>query len=236
MVWGLCNHASAGDLPPVPVPRENPLTEAKRVLGKALFWDEQLSFDNTVACGTCHQPRFGGTDGRRTGGPGHDGKLGTSDDVFASPGVVHRDSHGNVIHDPVFGDSPQVGVRIAPSNFMGLWADELFWDGRASTRFRDPASGQIAIRSGGALESQAVQPIMNSAEMADTARAWVDIEHKLSFVQPLALARHLPPDVAAAITAAGNSYPKLFAAAFGSPDITPTRVAFAIASYERTLV
>ena len=27
-------------LPPVPIPPENPITEAKRVLGKALFWDE----------------------------------------------------------------------------------------------------------------------------------------------------------------------------------------------------
>ena len=29
-------------LPPVPVPAENPITEPKRVLGKILFWDEQL--------------------------------------------------------------------------------------------------------------------------------------------------------------------------------------------------
>ena len=43
-----------GTLPPVPVPPENPITEAKRVLGKILFWDEQLSSDNTMACGTCH--------------------------------------------------------------------------------------------------------------------------------------------------------------------------------------
>ncbi len=28
----------------------------KRVLGKILFWDEQLSSDDTVACGTCHIP------------------------------------------------------------------------------------------------------------------------------------------------------------------------------------
>ncbi|HWN37344.1 MAG TPA: di-heme enzyme, partial [Gammaproteobacteria bacterium] len=39
-------------LPPVPVPAENPITEPKRVLGKILFWDEQLSSDGTVACGT----------------------------------------------------------------------------------------------------------------------------------------------------------------------------------------
>ena len=37
------------ELPVVPVPEENPITESKRVLGKILFWDEQLSSDDTVA-------------------------------------------------------------------------------------------------------------------------------------------------------------------------------------------
>ncbi len=41
---------------PPPESAENPVTEQKRVLGKILFWDEQLSSDDTVACGTCHIP------------------------------------------------------------------------------------------------------------------------------------------------------------------------------------
>jgi len=40
---------------------ENPVTEQKRVLGKILFWEEQLSSDDTVACGTCHIPAAGGS-------------------------------------------------------------------------------------------------------------------------------------------------------------------------------
>jgi cytochrome c peroxidase len=223
------------DLPAVPVPAQNPLSEAKRVLGKILFWDEQLSFDNTVACGSCHQPRFGGTDGRHAANPGHDGVLGTSDDVFASMGVVHRNSRGVAVKDPVFGYGPQVGGRAAPSNFGGLWADSLFWDGRATTVFRDPVSGHVVIPKGGALESQAAAPIMNPVEMADEDRSWRAIERKLAQATPLALARHLPPDVAAAIAARG-SYPQLFAAAFGDSHITAARIAFAIATYERTLV
>jgi cytochrome c peroxidase len=226
---------TTGDLPPVPTPQENPLSEPKRVLGKILFWDEQLSFDNTVACGTCHQPRYGGTDGRHAVSPGHDGVLGTSDDVFASPGVVHRNSNGVAVKDPVFGFAPQVGGRAAPSNFGGLWADSLFWDGRASTVFRDPVSGRVVIPKGGALESQTMGPIFNPVEMADEHRSWRALDRKLAQAAPLALARHLPPDVAAAI-AARDSYPQLFAAAFGDSDITPVRIAFAIATYERTLV
>jgi hypothetical protein len=53
-------------------------------------------------------------------------------------------------------------------------------------------------------------------------------------VVPLALATNLPPDVAAAL-AARPAYPQLFAAAFGDPAITARRIAFALASYERTL-
>ena len=40
-----------------PVPIENPITEEKRILGKLIFWEEQLSSDNTMACGTCHPLR-----------------------------------------------------------------------------------------------------------------------------------------------------------------------------------
>ena len=55
---------AAAQLGAVPAPTENPISEGKRVLGKILFWDEQLSNTNTVACGTCHIPSTGGTDPR----------------------------------------------------------------------------------------------------------------------------------------------------------------------------
>jgi cytochrome c peroxidase len=41
-------------LPPPPTPAGNPTTPNKALLGKALFWDEQLSSSRTMACGTCH--------------------------------------------------------------------------------------------------------------------------------------------------------------------------------------
>ena len=70
------------ELPDVPVPPENPITEAKRVLGKILFWDEQLSSDDTVACGTCHLPAAGGGDPRAAVHPGT--VPGSVDDVAGS--------------------------------------------------------------------------------------------------------------------------------------------------------
>ena len=48
------------------IPTENPVTEEKRILGKLLFWEEQLSSDNTMACGTCHQLPAGGAPPDRT--------------------------------------------------------------------------------------------------------------------------------------------------------------------------
>ncbi len=228
--------AMAQGLPPVPVPSQNPVTEAKRVLGKILFWDEQLSSDDTMACGTCHIPSAGGADPRQGVNPGADGVFGTADDVLGSPGVVHRDASGAVVDDPVFGTAPQVTGRAAPSFFANLHAPELFWDGRASSTFVDPADGTtVLIATGGALESQAVGPILSSVEMATDGRSWADVTAKLEIVRPLRLADDLPPDVAAAIDAAG-SYPALFAAAFGDGAITPARIGFAIATYERTLV
>jgi len=220
-------------LPPVPVPSENPITEEKRVLGKILFWDEQLSSDDTVACGTCHRPASGGADPRAGRNPGRE--PGTGDDVAGSPGIRRLDHEGRPQTDPVFGDGPRVTPRTAPSVFTALWADEIFWDGRAGSEFVDPQTGEVRIASGGALENQALMTLANDAEMARAARSWDELNRKLERVAPLALADRWPDDVSRAI-AAHTDYPSLFAAAFGDRNITAARIAMAIASYERTLV
>ena len=220
-------------LPAVPVPAGNPVTEPKRVLGKILFWDEQLSSDNTIACGSCHRPASGGADPRVGRYPGTD--KGTIDDVLGSPGIVSLDSNGLQRHDPVFGDAVQVTPRTSPSFFGAIWAPEVFWDGRAGGEFRDPLSGAVALAAGGALENQALASLANDAEMAKAGRTWAELAAKLERATPLALATDLPPDARAALEQSPR-YPDLFRAAFGDPAITPVRIAFAIATYERTLV
>jgi cytochrome c peroxidase len=45
---------SNGALPPVPVPPDNPQTDAKVRLGAQLYFDTRLSADNTISCATCH--------------------------------------------------------------------------------------------------------------------------------------------------------------------------------------
>lgn len=45
-------------LPPVPWPQDNPYSEPKAELGRALFYDKRLSSDGTISCASCHSPGF----------------------------------------------------------------------------------------------------------------------------------------------------------------------------------
>ena len=221
---------------PPPESAENPVTEEKRILGKILFWDEQLSSDDTVACGTCHIPAAGGADPRLSAHPGPDGLFATEDDTIGSAGIVHLNTLNEPVVDPVFGSDRQVTGRASPTMLMSMYAEDIFWDGRARSAFRDPLNtADILIPTGGALESQAVAPILSNVEMAREGRTWADVTNKLAVVTPLARAADIPPDMAAGLTV-NPSYPELFDAAFGDAAITPARIGMAIATYERTLV
>jgi cytochrome c peroxidase len=55
---------AGGSLPPVPIPADNPKTDAKVILGRQLYFDGRLSANNKISCATCHAPK--------TGWAGHD--------------------------------------------------------------------------------------------------------------------------------------------------------------------
>ena len=74
-----------GASPLVPVPPDNPLTEAKVELGRRLFFDAQLSRDSTVSCSSCHEPERSFSDGR-TVARGIDDKEGTRN----VPALINR--------------------------------------------------------------------------------------------------------------------------------------------------
>ncbi len=237
MAFATVAAAVAGEtpLPPVPYPTENTPTDAKRVLGKILFFEEQLSSDNSVSCATCHVMSRGGTDPRRRRNPGKNGSFGDAGDVFGSPGVASKTADGSADAASAFGLAPQVTPRTAPSPFASNYAKSILWDGRASDRFVDPVTNQVVVQQGGALESQALLPLVNATEMGHIERGFPEILERIAAVTPLALADRLPPDVAA--TLAGNpGYPELFRRAFGDTAIDASRIALAIATYERTLL
>ncbi|MDA1266529.1 MAG: hypothetical protein O2816_15725 [Planctomycetota bacterium] len=206
-----------GQLPEAMTPPGNPITPNKVRLGKALFWEEQLSAHDGVACGTCHRPSAGGSDPRVATHFGPDGEPGTDGDRLGSPGTPGR-----------------VTPRRPRSVLAASYGFELFWDGRATERFLDPLSGDVVLKWGAALETQALAPILHPDEMGAPGWGWPEVTRKLASVRPLALSPDVPGPLARWVGERG--YPALFAEAFGDADITPARIAQAIASYERTLV
>ena len=224
---------------PPTAPAGNPVTATKAYLGKALFWDEQLSSTRTVACGTCHHAINGGSDPRSLTNvtasthPGLDGVLGTADDVVGSPGVPLQPGSGKYQLSAAFGLKEQVTGRRSMASINAAYAPSLFWDGRATQVFRNPITNEIVLATGGALESQVLGPPVSSVEMGHAGRDWNDVAARVKEAKPLVLS----PSVPAALTVwIGNrNYPELFAEAFGTNEVTPVRIALAIATYERTL-
>ena len=225
--------------PPV-APVGNPVTATKAYLGKALFWDEQMSSTRTVACGTCHQPASGGSDPRTSAldlsstNPGPDGTFDTDDDIVGSRGVPSNNLDGTYNFNSLFGMNDQVTGRYAPSYLnAGYATDGLFWDGRATNEFRDQITNQVILSANASLESQSAGPPVNSGEMAHAGRDWSQIATRIANSEPLALASDIPGGLETWIN--GRTYPELFEEAFGTPEVTPARIAMAIATHERTL-
>ncbi|HKO97442.1 MAG TPA: cytochrome c peroxidase [Pyrinomonadaceae bacterium] len=235
---GLNDFGPVAPLNPPPAPPGNQVTATKAFLGKTLFWDEQLSSTRTVACGSCHFSTNGGSDPRsniadRSRHPGADGLLNTADDVFGSPGVPSNNPDGTYNWSATFGFAEQVTGRKSKSYVDAGYSNLLFWDGRATGTFTDPISGAVLLVNGAALESQVLGPPVNSSEMAHSQRNWADVASRVAASKPLALSPSIPSGLKEWI---GNrSYPELFLEAFGSAEVTPARIAMAIATFERTV-
>jgi len=225
------------DLNPPTEPVGNEITAAKAYLGKALFWDEQMSSTKTVSCGTCHQASSGGSDPRTnstTVNPGPDNIFGNADDIFGSAGVPQNNLNGTYSFNPTFGYNVQVTGRKSPSYLNAAYSPNgIFWDGRASDTFRDPLTNAIVLASGASLESQVLGPPLSDAEMAHGGRDWTQVAARVAASKPLALASKVPVSLQNWIN--GRTYPQLFEEAFGTADVTPSRIAMAIATHERTL-
>lgn len=235
---------------PPPPPAADPLiaptdpvgnisTADKILLGKALFWDEQMSSSKTVACASCHIMSSAGTDPRSTENnaaalnPGFDGLFQTVDDIIGSPGVAESCEKGDYTLNQDYGYNPQVTGRKAPSVINAGYSDSLFWDGRAEDQLIDPVTNETVLTSGAALETQILGPPTSSVEMGHTGRTWQDTIESIEKASPLALTPLLSTEMETWI---GNqSYYQLFDRVYGSSEITASKIAMAIAAYERSL-
>lgn len=63
-------------LPAIPVPQNNPITAEKVALGRKLFYDRRLSFNNTFSCAMCHIPEQGFTSNEMATAVGVEGRTG----------------------------------------------------------------------------------------------------------------------------------------------------------------
>jgi cytochrome c peroxidase len=236
---GISNPNPVPPLDPPIAPAGNPVTATKIYLGKTLFWDEQMSATKTVSCGTCHIPASGGSDPRsrlnqaQSVNPGFDNTFGTFDDVVGSIGVPQNNANGTYIFSNIFGLNKQVTSRKANSFIDASYAPDIFWDGRATSEFRDPLTNAVILPSGAALESQAAGPPTSSVEMAHLASNWTLVASRINNSRPLALSPTVPAALKTWIN--GRTYPQLFLETYGSTDVTPAKIVMAIATYERSL-
>lgn len=124
----------------------------------------------------------------------YDPRLSRNGDISCAS--CHHPDQGFTDNAPVStGHEGLKGGRSAPTVINATYGYLQFWDGRAAT-----------------LEEQALGPIENPVEMANTLDEMV------------ATLQEIP------------GYPPLFEAAFGDGQVTPERVAQAIASFERTML
>lgn len=239
-----------------PFPRSTaPLIELARrqdkiLLGKALFWEEQVGIDDTMACGTCHDTGAGGTDGR--GGALH------SNGTFGSEGVIPQavDPNTNTIdYGFVVQPTPTIDRLvtpiIAPPMIGAYLFNELFWDMRAGPPFQFEGGGVIPnFDDWAACEDLSVGPPLNDIEMGHEALTWSSqtLQAKLGNSMPLALCDPSPakmPRDFRSVVAFNLDYDGLFDKVFQSdpdptlaagPGVTRERFAAAVAHYMRTLI
>jgi cytochrome c peroxidase len=73
-------------------PANNPLSDAGATLGRVLFYDKRLSFNQTISCASCHQQSAGFSDPRRFS-VGFDGSLGTRNAMGLSNARWYQRKH-----------------------------------------------------------------------------------------------------------------------------------------------
>lgn len=94
--------------PPMDIPVDNPMTVEGVELGRYLFWETQLSADNSISCGSCHKPptSYSDDDQFSTGVTGEQGtrqsmvlvNVGWARDYFWDGRAVTLEEQ---IHEPV---------------------------------------------------------------------------------------------------------------------------------------
>ena len=197
-----------------------PASSEKIALGKALFFDKELSGNRDTSCATCHHPLMHTSDGLSLpiGVGGHG--LGTARQMGDGREFVPR-------------NSPDIFNRGAPE-----WIT-MFWDGRISgspeAGYTNPAGMMLPHGLDNVLAVQAMFPVTSIDEMRGKPADAVNTDNELA-----ALPENDPVAVWEALMVrlmAIPGYVELFRAAY--PYVPPDDLGFehaanAIAAYEAT--
>jgi len=137
------------------VPHDNPMTKEKVALGRYLFYDKRLSFNQTQSCATCHQQKEAFTDGRARG-KGSTGELHPRGPMslvnvayspvltWANPLVRTLEQQALV---PLFGDDP---IELGMTGKEDLLVQRLKSDARYRKLFAGAFPGEsdpISVRT-----------------------------------------------------------------------------------------
>ncbi len=220
--------------------------ELQENLGKLLFWEEQVSSDNTVSCGTCHIPSAGGSD-LRDGGVHSSGNIGAFGMIRQHQnGMTGRIDFNFAVAPSTDIDRQVTGLHV-PTMIGAYVFEELFWDRRAGIEFHDNGGTPITnFLDWAACEDLSVGPVVSDVEMGHEGIDWGTgfIQDKLNESYPMALVdpSTIPADVQWMV-ATGYTYDILFDKVFwshpqfgGAQGVTRERFAMAVAHYMRMLI
>jgi cytochrome c peroxidase len=123
------------------VPRDNPMSGPKILLGRYLFYDKRLSINGTLSCADCHRQELAFTDGKTvpTGATGQTNSRSSMSLVNVAYNSVLTWSNPNLhsleeqILTPLFGDHPvELGMRGKEAALIELLRSDAVY----STLFR----------------------------------------------------------------------------------------------------
>lgn len=131
-------------------------SNAELRLGQLLFYDPILSGNNSVACSTCHHPRFATSDGVALGIG--DGGLGLGPDRKLDP--------NNLPEQRIPRNSPAL-FNLGHSSIRALFMDgRIEQDATRPSVFRTPLEDDMVQGFDGILSAQTMFPVLSADEMA----------------------------------------------------------------------
>lgn len=153
-------------LPKLPQPKDNPLTSAKIELGRKLFYDRRLSFNNTFSCAICHIPEQGFSSNEMTTAVGIEGRsVRRNSPSMYNVGyaqLLFHDGRENSLEQQVWG--PLLAHNEMGNPSIGYVVDKI----KASTDYR--GRFEKAFNKGPTMETigQALASYQRSLNSADS--------------------------------------------------------------------